>query len=153
MKSEIEKIVRLLNRTYHAGAWHGPSVKEALQNIDEETARKRIPNTHSIIELVAHMTAWRKFVIAKLDGQLEYNVPDEKNFPNPENWAQALQELDETQEKLISMMDTLPDSKLSELVPHNTYKYTHYTMLHGIIQHDLYHTGQIMLIRKSVASR
>lgn len=149
MKSEIEKLLRLLNRTYTSGAWHGPSVKEALKDIDEKVAEKRFPNTHSIIELVAHMTAWRRFVLAKLKGELDYTVPDEANFPTTNNWAQVLQELEESQMKLLHTIEGLPESKLSELVPHPIYKYTYYTMLHGIIQHDLYHTGQIMLIKKS----
>jgi hypothetical protein len=61
MESEIERIISLLKQTFEKGAWHGPSVKEGLQGITEEQALQKLPHTHSILELVGHMTAWRHF--------------------------------------------------------------------------------------------
>jgi uncharacterized damage-inducible protein DinB len=153
MKTEIQKLTSLLHRTFEKGAWHGPTVKEVLQGITAATALNKLPNTHSIIELVSHMTSWRNFTIKKLEGDLDYKVSDEQNFPALKNWSQALQELDESQRNLLAAVEKFPVEKLSELVAGVTQKYTYYTLIHGIIHHDLYHTGQIILITKATATQ
>lgn len=150
MKSETEKMVSLLRRTFEKHAWHGPSVKEALEGINGEQALKRIGTTHNILELVAHMTAWRTFVTHKLHGDDNYKVTDEMNFPATTDWPGVLRDLEESQENLLAAISTFPLEKLSDLVPHDTNRYTYYTLIHGIIHHDLYHTGQILLIRRAL---
>lgn len=152
MKSETEKIVSLLKRSFDKGAWHGPSVRETLATITSETSSSRLHNTHSIIELVLHMITWRNFVISKLEGK-DYKVTDEMNFPKSSDWLKAVKDLEESQTKLLALVETFPVEKLSELVPHPNAKYTFYTMLQGIIHHDLYHAGQIILISKATAKQ
>ena len=149
MGSEMQNIVSLLKRTFEGGAWHGPSVKETLATVSEQQAFHRLPNTHSIIELVAHMTAWRRYLLKKLAGDLTYRITDELNFPQPHDWNQTVQELKETQNELLKAIGALPLANLNEQVPWTKEPFTYYTLLHGIIHHDLYHIGQINLIRKS----
>jgi uncharacterized damage-inducible protein DinB len=151
-KTETQKLVSLLKRSYDRGAWHGPSVKETLELVSPEISSNRLPNTHSIIELVSHMITWRKFVIAKLEGG-DLKVTDEMNFPKQNDWSKVIEELEGTQAKLLSLVETFPVEKLGELVPHPNAKYTYYTMINGIIHHDLYHTGQIILITKATAKQ
>jgi uncharacterized damage-inducible protein DinB len=151
MKTETQKIQSLLKRTFEKHAWHGPSVTEVLQKITPETANNRMPNTHSIAELVGHMAAWRTYVIHVMAGDHEYKVSDEMNFRKPEPWPEPLRLLSLTQQQLMDSLEKFPPEKLSELVPHPTNKYTYHTLIHGIIHHDLYHTGQIMLIYKATA--
>lgn len=150
MKTETQKIASLLKRTFDRGAWHGPSVKEALKDVDGSLALKRLNNTHSIIELVAHMTSWRRYVINRLQGNNSFVVSDEMNFPKRDDWDNVLQELEESQQQLLELVEKFPVYKLSELVPVSEQNYTYYTLLNGIIHHDVYHAGQIMLIRKAV---
>ncbi|MFZ2905888.1 MAG: hypothetical protein WAZ98_06775 [Cyclobacteriaceae bacterium] len=57
MNSEIQKIINILKHTFEKDAWHGPSVKEALHDIPADAVHARIGDSHSILELVAHMTA------------------------------------------------------------------------------------------------
>jgi uncharacterized damage-inducible protein DinB len=146
---EKTNILKLLQRTFEKQPWHGPSVKDILQKIESSEADNRLPNTHSIVELVHHMTAWRVFTIKKLNGDHSYKVSEELNFPIRTNWAIALEELETSQTQLIEALQNFPAEKLNEVVPHGEYRYTYYTLLHGIIHHDLYHTGQIMLIHKA----
>ena len=152
MRTETEHLQSLLKTTYEKGAWHGPSVKEVLVNIDESSAGLRLPNSHSIIELVDHMTAWRRFVIHKLRGDSEYVVSDSMNFPAPTGWLTALQNLEESQAQLLAEIGNFPNERLDEFIPHAAYKCTFSALLHGIIHHDLYHIGQISLIKKSLPS-
>ena len=149
MPTEIENITSLLTRTFEKNAWHGPSVKETLQGITAEQAQIRIQNTHSIIELVTHMVSWRTFVIKKLEGDEHYEVNDGRNFPAATDWLKSLADLNESQSRLLAALRNFPLAKLFESVPHSTYQYTFYTLIHGIIHHDLYHIGQIALIKKT----
>lgn len=149
MKTETEKITSLLKRTFDRGAWHGPSVKEVLNGVDRDLAMKRLSNTHSIIELVAHMISWRRYVINRLQGNNSFVVSDEMNFPKREDWNNVLAELEESQQQLLELIEKFPVYKLSELVPVSEQNYTYYTLLNGIIHHDVYHAGQIMLIRRA----
>ncbi len=149
MPSEIQHILSLLKSTFEKNAWYGPSVKEVLNDITPEQATHQINNTHSIIELVAHMTAWRIFVVKKLEGDTEYKVSDEVNFPKPSNWEVAIQNLNESQAKSVGAIQQFDSSLLHYPVPNSSYGYTFFTLLHGIIHHDVYHIGQIALIKKS----
>jgi uncharacterized damage-inducible protein DinB len=153
MPTEIEKITKLLQRSFEKGAWHGPAVKEVLQDITQETSSKRLPNTHSIIELAGHLTTWRNYVAKKLNGETAYTVPDEMNFPGITDWSKAMAGLEESQQNLLLALSKFPAEKLADLVQGVSHKYTYYTMLHGIIHHDLYHTGQIILIKKATAAQ
>src|SRR5688572_4099256 len=101
MKTEIQKLTSLLQRTFEKYAWHGPSVMETLQNITQDIANNRLNNTHSIIELVAHMTAWRDFVISRLEGNNDFKVTDELNFPVVKDWTQVFTALQQSQTKLL----------------------------------------------------
>ncbi len=148
MKSEVDHIYSMLQRTFSKNAWHGPSVLEVLEGITAEQSQLRLPESHSIIELVAHMTSWRVFVIKKLAGDTAYTVTDTMNFPIDADWPRVLANLRESQAMLLEMVQKLDDSKLAEIVPHGSYTYPFYTLLHGIIHHDLYHTGQIALLKK-----
>jgi uncharacterized damage-inducible protein DinB len=149
VKTEKEKIRRLLERTFEKNAWHGPSVKETLKGVTKDQADHRFPNTHTIIELVTHMTAWRVYVTKRLQGNDTYEVSDELNFPTSTNWKKAIHDLEESQKDLLTALDAFPEEKLNDLVAHPEAKFTFYTLLHGIIHHDVYHAGQIKLITKS----
>lgn len=147
MKTEIQKIINTLKHTYEKDAWHGPSVKEALADISPDVIYNKIGNSHSIIELVAHMTAWRNYVTEKLKGNDGFELSDEQNFPVENDWRRALANLEKSQEELIKALEVTTDERLQQIVPNRKFKF--YTMLHGIIHHDLYHTGQIVLLKKS----
>src|SRR5688572_31701677 len=96
---ELSKMISTLRRTFKKGAWHGPSVKEVLQDITPEMAQARLPQTHSIIELVSHMTSWRNFAVKRLQGDAEFTVTDEMNFPAPADWHTVTGDLEKTQEE------------------------------------------------------
>ena len=147
-----ESIIKLLDRTFNKGAWHGPSVMEVLDDVTQEVAMHRLKNSHSIIALVGHMTTWRTFVVDKLQG-VHYEVDDSRNFPVATNWLSALADLRSSQEQLVDAIRNSDELQWGELVPHGSYKYTFLTLLHGIIHHDLYHIGQISLIKKDFQSQ
>jgi uncharacterized damage-inducible protein DinB len=146
--TEIERIARLLEKTFDKQPWYGSSIMEILSRVESEQSTMRQGDIHSISELVLHMASWRKFATQKLIGDAEFEVTDEANFPKSTTWRGALDQLRQSQEALLVVVKQFPENRLAELVPSKTLKYTYYTLLHGIIQHDVYHLGQIALLQK-----
>jgi uncharacterized damage-inducible protein DinB len=146
MKSEIQKIIDIVSHTFEKNAWHGPAVKEILASLKPEHANLRVGTSHSVEELIRHMAAWRGFAVKKLEGDQEFDLTDEQNFPAARNLNEAIELLEQSQQTLIKVLERTSDDVLDQGVPGRPYKY--FTMLHGIIHHDLYHAGQIILILK-----
>lgn len=149
MEADLHNLITLLERTFNKGAWHGPSVLETLETVSGKQAFNRVAGTHSIIELVAHMTAWRRYILKKLAGNHAFKMTEELNFPSPMDWSMTVRELEETQHQLVAAFRSLPASQLYEQVAWTEQPFTYYTIFHGIIHHDLYHIGQINLIIKA----
>jgi uncharacterized damage-inducible protein DinB len=154
MATEIDRITRLLEKTFDKQPWYGSSVMSVLKEIDPAQVHKRVGQAHTMIELVLHMTAWRTFALSRLSGDITYQVTDELNFPKPSTqpdaWSKALKSLEANQRDLLAAVAKFPDDKLGELVPGASHKYTWYTLLHGIIDHDVYHLGQIAILQRAV---
>lgn len=146
-KTEIQLLVNTLTHTFEKNAWHGPAVAEALQGITPAMANHRVGTSHNILELVAHMTAWRNFVAEKLEGNDTFEITDDLNFPTSGHWPEVVTALYKSQERLLNILPQTPASLLDQKVPGRPYTFR--IMLNGIIHHDLYHTGQIVLLKKS----
>ncbi|MBS1505541.1 MAG: DinB family protein [Bacteroidetes bacterium] len=150
---EIDRIYRQLVLAYEGDpehdhhAWHGPSLVETLKGITAEQSLKKIPGSHSIIELVQHMAMWRTFVAKRLAGEDTFEVTEATDFPAEQNWDHTLGLLHESQTALLTALKAFPSEKLSHTVASRSYDY--YTLLHGIVQHDAYHSGQIALLKKT----
>ena len=143
--SDLQKIKKLIERSFDQQPWYGPSIIATLKDISSNKAFNRLPESHSIIELVCHMTAWRKFVIDQLRGNPR-EINEAENFPPPTTWEDAMTALQQSQADLLKAIDSFPEDRLNEKVPLREYCF--YFMLNGLIQHDVYHLGQIALLKK-----
>jgi uncharacterized damage-inducible protein DinB len=155
MRVEIDFIVSQLKDACEGDPWFGRNAKELLSEVNEQTAFTKLKNQHSILELVWHMITWREFTIdrlhpAKTLAQLEENDWRELNHSNKTLWPQGLQRLQETQEQLISLLQNADDTLLVENVKERKYNFR--KLLNGLIQHDIYHLGQIAIIKKIINS-
>ena len=151
MATEIDRIVRQLEKTFDQHPWYGPSMVATLANIKPETIHHRYGSTQSIIELVLHMTSWRVFATKRLEGDDTFEVSPEMNFPAKGTWEETLAALRQSQQALVEAAKKFPEDRLGELVPSKKQRYTYYTLLHGIVQHDVYHLGQIAFVKKSMS--
>jgi len=144
--SELDKIIASVRDVYDGNPWYGSSVMAVLSKIPVDNVNKKIQNSHSVIELVLHMTSWRKFVIHKLQGDESHEVSAESNFPAGSDWAAALANLQESQNNLLMAMASFDNKNLENQVPNRKYSFS--KLLNGIVQHDIYHLGQIAMITK-----
>lgn len=152
--SETTRIADQLRRAFNGSAWHGPSLLQLLKHVDAATAAaKPLANVHSIWELVLHITAWDEVVRRRLGGT-RLKVTALQNFPRvPEPteavWRETVDQMKRAHDALVKTVAALPDSRLRDRVPgkgHNVY-----FMLHGVTQHELYHAGQIAILKKAQA--
>ncbi len=151
MASEIDRITRLLEKTFEKQPWYGNSIMGTLKDVQPAQAIQKMGQGHSIIELVLHMASWRTFAAHRLQGDNTFEVDESLNFPKPGTWEQALAKLQQSQKELIEAAKQFPEERLGELVPSKTQRYTYYTLLHGIAHHDIYHLGQIAYIKRAIS--
>jgi uncharacterized damage-inducible protein DinB len=152
--TETHRINSQLKHAQEGPAWHGPSLRELLAGVTAEQAAARpIPNAHSIWELVNHIIAWEQIAKRRLEGEGEMPIPDEINFPpvtdaSEAAWQATLQSLEASHRSLRDGIKKIDDAYLEETAPGTLY--SNYVLLHGVIQHDLYHAGQIALLKKAL---
>jgi uncharacterized damage-inducible protein DinB len=154
MSLEIERIGTQLRLALEGGAWHGPSVLESLEDVSAEAARAHpIAGAHSIWELVLHLCATYRLVLRRLGGDGRPLTPEE-DWPSvasqtPADWQNAIRALRDLNEELRLAVRGFNPERLDEpLVPEPPY--TAYMQFIGITQHDLYHAGQIVLLKRAL---
>lgn len=146
---ELSRIIKMLQNTYNGAAWHGASIMEIINNIDAELAFRPTKKIHRISELVQHITAWRIFAIKRLEGDKVYEVSQNDNWKtfqhqDSSTWESIKAELELSQQTLVHALSNVNDELLTEEVHGKAYDF--YTLIHGVIQHDLYHLGEIALL-------
>ena len=151
--TEVERIEDQLRRAIGGDAWHGPSVKEVLTDVTAQQATtKPVQGAHSIWELLFHMGAWEGVALQRLKGD-KTPLPDDKNWPtgNPSGdpeWNAAWTSFEKQNQQLRKAILQLTDDQLEGQVPGTDHSFYH--LLHGVVQHDLYHAGQIVLLKKAM---
>jgi uncharacterized damage-inducible protein DinB len=152
--SESARIADQLRRAFNGEAWHGDSLFEILDGVSAKHAAARpIASAHSIWELVLHIAAWDEAVLRRLNGAV-VELADAENFPpvtdeSEPAWHNALVQVERVHEELIAVVAAQPDARLEGQVPGKEGPhYNFYYLLHGVAQHELYHAGQIALLKK-----
>ena len=150
MANETTRIADQLRRSYQGIAWHGPSLKELLDGVDEQTASRRpFPDAHTIWEIVLHIAAWAAAARRAITENAYVSLSGEADWPVPQGaWQEAQAHLEREQLSLIEAVKKLSDDRLNEIIAAEK-KYSIYFLLHGVIQHNLYHAGQIALLKKA----
>ncbi len=151
--SEPALIAEQLRRAFEGDAWHGPALLELLEGLNAATAAaKPLPDVHTIWELVLHIAVWDAAACRRLAGE-KWQPEGTANFPlvpkpaTEASWREAVADAKRTHDALVKTVAALPESRLRERVPGK--KHDFYFMLHGVAQHELYHAGQIAILKKA----
>jgi uncharacterized damage-inducible protein DinB len=155
MSQETNRIIKALEGNIYGKPWFGNNLQQQLEGIDSKKATIiPIGLNHSIAEILTHMMAWRQFVIEKLNGNVEYEVwetdLDWVKISNLDivGWDNILTQLADNQAILIETINKKAEELLDVKVDSRQYNFR--LMLNGIIHHDIYHIGQISIIRMLV---
>ena len=161
--NEISRIVDQLEREHAGDPWHGSPLSAILAGLTHEQASARpLPGAHSIWELVLHLSAWKNEVRRRLSGA-PAGEPEQGDWPavgdpTAERWITARERLELAHRLLVSAVKEFSEPNL--FIPSNDARdrelgvgVTYYELLHGLVQHDVYHAGQIAILKKGLVLR
>ena len=152
--TEIERIADQLERGFDGDAWHGDPLLKILEGVTaKQAAAAPVKNAHSIWEIVNHIRAWRSAVEARLNGQVR-ELAGAADWPpvgdtSDTAWRDTIRDLCQRHQSFMKAVRAFPESKLNENAPNRDHSY--YVMLQGMVQHDLYHAGQIAILKKAAS--
>jgi uncharacterized damage-inducible protein DinB len=154
--TEVELIASQIDRAYRDGFWGGGSIGGLFHSLAaSEAFAHPIPEAHSAWEIALHIGVWHDIFRGRIEGA---DIEDalESDWPVPAgataaDWEATLAALDRGLERLVDAVRRLDPKELDAVVRGKNF--TVYEMLHGIPQHDLYHAGQALMLRKAIRGR
>lgn len=157
--AEVDRILDQLQRAFDGDAWHGPSLRDAFDGVDARLAvRRPIAEGHNIAEILRHVTVWTREITRRLRTGIAQD-PEEADWTETASltdaeWAALLDALDAAQEALVAEIRNLSDADLDRPIGDVRDRalgsgISRYVMLHGLVQHHVYHAGQIALLSKA----
>ena len=155
MNNELKMYAAQLNENFSGEPWFGRNIQAILKEINEDIASQKPNGQHSILELLYHMINWRLFTINRLEKSTATVKSFEENdwqvldHHDKSLWQKGIEQLNDTQQRLLNLINTMKDEDLQSPVHERDYE--NRTLINGIIQHDIYHLGQIAYIKKMLS--
>ena len=151
--NECEQIADQLHRAFQGDAWHGPPLMELLKPVSSrQAAAHPVAGAHSIWEIVNHLIAWKNTVRRRMTGEVVELTAEQDWKPvvavSDASWQSTVQELQSAHASLEEAVKQFGPQHLAEHAPNR--EHSMYVMLHGMVQHDLYHAGQIAILKKAL---
>jgi uncharacterized damage-inducible protein DinB len=142
-----------IETTFKGDSWHGPNLVNTLKDIDYTQAMERpIEGRHTIWELTEHISFWMEEVYKSVRDHTGLKPDMDNNWPEmgatEEEWQLSVKRLEAAVNMVLDSLATWRDEELYKVVPGE--KYTYKQMLHGVVHHNLYHAGQINVLKKKV---
>ena len=153
MKTEITQLIAQMEGLYSGRNWVGVGTVDTLRSILPQTAvQQKLARRHSILEILQHANAWRTFLLKRLQGDEQFNIGQDddidwqkNNGPADVLWPEAVREYHELHQAILHELQAYDDSLLDQIVAKRSYTFRF--LINGIIQHDFYHLGQMVLLR------
>jgi hypothetical protein len=154
MNNLPQQLVTHFKSVYFGGNWTAVNLKDTLAGVNWQQATTEIYHCNNIAKLVFHMNYYVVNVIQVLKGN-PLEAHDKYSFDCPpiqsdEDWEKLLQKFWADAETFANAVEQLPESKLDEIFVNEKYG-NYYRNIHGVIQHNHYHLGQIVLLKKIMA--
>ena len=151
--TEVERVLDQFRRAFEGNAWHGPALLELLAGVSAADAGARpVPSAHSIWEIVLHIAAWKSACKRRLEGD-RAQLTGAEDWPavsqtNDGAWQDAKDTLLRTHHQLLEAISRLDGSRLDTPIIEDMSSV--YITLQGVVQHDLYHGGQIAILKRAL---
>jgi hypothetical protein len=150
----IALLLEILDQAFRQRGWHGTTLRGALRGVTPEMALWRPgPERHNIWELAIHAAYWKYAVRRRLAGapigSFERKPSNWPAIPRPADlaaWRRDVRLLEEEHRQLCGVVARLSAADLDRRSPKGVW--TNGEEIHGVAAHDLYHTGQIQLIKR-----
>ena len=146
VRSARELLIASVRTAFDQRSWHGATLLGSIRSVDAKLATQRLRGTRrkTIWEQVLHAAYWKHVVVNRLTANTRFprrgsNWPRMPDDATDTAWRADVELLKSTQRRLIEVVETLPEKKLDDKT---------IWLIHGAAAHDLYHAGQIKLLRK-----
>ena len=154
----IKLLVQGLDAAYLNRGWHGPVLRNVVKGLPAELAHRHpVPGRHSVWALALHTGYWKYTVRRRITGDTDLvfprpgaNFPQVPTWPESDQWAADLRLLDEEHDLLREAVLALPALRLDRKRPKSRWTYSE--EVQGAAAHDLYHAGQMMLLRRMMGA-
>ncbi len=147
--NEISRIKKLITDHFDGNPWLDVSIKGTLKKVTARQAVKKVGDLNSIWQIVNHMIDWREALCKKLKGETitvtENNFFEDVIDVSEKEWRLTLKRLERSQKDILSFLTTLREFDFDKVYSNGHTSYEH---LQAILQHDAYHLGQIVLLKK-----
>lgn len=153
----MNHLLHAIDTAYSRRSWHGPNLRGSLRGIDPETAVFRAaPERKNIWEIMLHAAYWKYVVRRRLLGEKRGSFPLKGSnwFARPDlngerTWKTDLDLLDSVHRSLRDAIAGI-DPGLIEKKPCGS-QVTNLDLILGVAAHDVYHAGQIQLLKRMAA--
>jgi len=159
MSREVDRIADQMRRAWSGDAWLGTSLAELLADVTAaEACAKPVVGAHSIWELVNHIAVWEDAARRRVEGNpARIEISSDEDWPPVRDtseaaWNAARAHLARTQDALVAAVAAISDTRLDEIIG-SAHDQTLYVLLHGVVQHDTYHGGQIGILKRALRPR
>ena len=156
MNTEIKIIISSLQNVNSGTPWFGRAAYEMLDEVNPGNVFIKPGNTaHSLIEIMYHMITWADFTLKRIqkvkinDLAAAENADWRKIDMKVYSWKKGLSEFKGIHNKIISLLKEKDDSFLNEKVDYREYDFKF--LLNVLIQHNIYHLGQIAYLNKMLS--
>ena len=150
-----ELLLGLLDEAFDKKAWHGPNLRGALRGLSaEEAAWRPAPDRHNVWEAMVHAAYWKYAVRRRLTGEKRGSFALQgsnwferpKASPSEAAWRDDVALLLAEHEKLREVVASFPPRRLQRRSSGS--RFSNLALIRGIAAHDLYHAGQIQLLKR-----
>ena len=155
--NELKAIIERMESVFSGEPWYGKSITRLLDEVDETAVYTKINgHAHTMIELLFHMLNWQEFALHRLqeDNNIDpqrYQLLDwRETDPSMHTWNTGIAAFTGAHNKIVELLKRSPDELLSRQVQYRPYDMRF--LLNGLIEHNIYHIGQITLINKVLRS-
>jgi uncharacterized damage-inducible protein DinB len=156
MNKEIQSIIRNIENINSGEPWFGRAVYTILEEVDRSKVHiKPDHSEHSLIELLYHMITWADFTLKRIENDKINDLPAAAELdwreidPKVHTWKKGLAEFKAIHKKIVTLLKKKDDSFLKEKVDYRKYNFRF--LLNGLIQHNIYHLGQVAYVKKLLA--
>ena len=151
----VDQLLEIIDRAYDRHSWHGTNLRGSIRRVHAaEAVRRPGGDRHNIAELVVHCAYWKYTVVRRLTAERRGSFALKgSNFFVREapyadaQWAQDVRLLDDTHRGLRAAIAVLTDRQLPRVL-RDSDSTTVFDTVAGIAAHDLYHAGQIQLLKR-----
>jgi hypothetical protein len=152
--AELALLLTILDQAYSRRSWHGTNLRGSIRGIrPAQAAWRPDPRRHNIWELVVHAAYWKYAARRRLTGEARQSFPLKGSnwFPRPDErtdraWRADIALLDQMHRLLRDAVATLAPGALHRNTPGS--KDSNFALISGVAAHDLYHAGQIQLLKR-----